>query len=497
MDFESHDEVITEVLHKIQIFVYPRRLRAKEYFLDFDPLKHGRCTKINFERGVESMGIRLKDFEAACLAEHFTERGPQVQEPQVVNYVKFCGAVDEVFASHGETSWGIASMRNSPVGMGKSASQSTLVAHIRGTDEEEEKLDKLLHRIASLCRIRGVTFKECYTDNDRAPIASPSRMHPRRGGKCSMNQFMRGFPFKKEFTPDNIAFVAEHYSVDHITVHFMALHHEVSELMVHEGQPFPQSPLTMRVDRAEWSQSELTTVVKLRSKVVERRVRVYEQFQDFDALRKGCVTMGQVKTVFTILNIAREISKEEFEQLLADYCTPTGMFCYTEFCRDVESDFTTPYLERSPKQSTMMPNRSHTAPARRNEIILSAEKRKKIEALQSKMQYRVRTRGLAMKPCFQDLDRAHRGYVTKNQFGRVLTTLGFEFNQPEVNLLCEAYCNLGNHVDVNYVDFVMRLEAPNEEQQLAMEQSQGSFEVTSRSKYFDHGGRVHKPLDVM
>lgn len=76
-------------------------------------------------------------------------------------------------------------------------------------------------------------------------------------------------------------------------------------------------------------------------------------------------------------------------------------------------------------------------------------------------------------------------------------TLGFEFNQPEVNLLCEAYCNLGNHIDVNYVDFVERLEAPNEEQQLAMEQSQGSFEVTSRSKYFDHGGRVHKPLDVM
>jgi Ca2+-binding EF-hand superfamily protein len=387
-------------------------------------------------------------------------------------------------------------MRNPP-GMGKSASQSTLVGHIRGTDEEEEKLDRLLHRIASLCRIRGVTFKDCYTDHDRAPIASPSRMHPRRGGKCSMNQFMRGFPFKKEFTPDDITFLAEFYSVDHITVSFMALHHEVSELMVHEGQPFPQSPLTIRADPSAWSQAELSTVVKLRSKIVERRVRVYEQFQDFDALRKGCVTMGQVKTVFTILNMAKEISKEEFETLLADYTRPDGMFCYTDFCRDVESDFTTPYLERSPKQSTMMPDRSHTAPARRNEIILSAEKRKKIEALESKMQYRVRTRGLAMKPCFQDLDKAHRGYVTKNQFGRVLTMLGFELGQSEVSLLCEAYCNLGNHIDVNYVDFTTKLEAPHEEQQLAMEQASGPVEVLSLSKYFDHGGRVHKPLDVM
>ncbi|CAK0821699.1 unnamed protein product, partial [Prorocentrum cordatum] len=206
------------------------------------------------------------------------------QEPQVVNYVKFCAAVDEVFSQHGETSWGIASIRGSPVGMGKSMSgkslsQSTLMGHIRGTDEEEEKLDKLLHRIASLCRIRGVTFKDCYTDHDRAAIASPSRMHPSRGGKCSMNQFMRGFPFKKEFTPDDIAFVAEHFSIDHITVHFMALHHEVSELMVHEGQPFPQSPLTIRADPTEWSHSELSAIAKLRSKIVERRVRTYEQFQ--------------------------------------------------------------------------------------------------------------------------------------------------------------------------------------------------------------------------
>jgi Ca2+-binding EF-hand superfamily protein len=497
MDSASHDEVVSDVLHRIQIFVYPRRLRAKEYFLDFDSLKHGRCTKINFERGIESMGIHLKDYEVACLAEHFTERGPQVQEPQVVNYVKFCSAVDEVFSQHGETAWGIASMRNSPT-MGKAASQSTLVAHIKGTDEEEEKLDKLQHRIASLCRIRGVTFKDCYTDHDRAPIASPSRMHGRASGKCSMNQFMRGFPFKKEFTPEDIAFVAECYSIDHVTVHFMALHHEVSELMVHEGQPFPQSPLTIRADPTEWSHTELSTVVKLRSKIVERRVRTYEQFQDFDALRKGCVTAGQVKTVFTILNIAKEISKEEFDQLLADYSRPDGMFCYKDFCRDVESDFTTPYLERSPKQSTMMPDRSHTAPARRNEIVLSAEKRKKIDALESKMQYRVRTRGLNMKPCFQDLDKAHRGYVTKNQFGRILGMLGFELGQPEVNLLCEAYCNLGNHIDVNYVDFTMKLEQADGAQMLAMEQAAGPLnEGMAISKYFDHGGKVHKALDVM
>merc|ERR1719473_2403874 len=43
------------------------------------------------------MGITLTQEEASALAEHFTEDGPHVQHPQVVNHKAFCEVIDECF----------------------------------------------------------------------------------------------------------------------------------------------------------------------------------------------------------------------------------------------------------------------------------------------------------------------------------------------------------------------------------------------------------------
>jgi Ca2+-binding EF-hand superfamily protein len=504
MDSGAHEEVVANVLCQIQNFVYPRRLRAKEFFVDYDPLRHGRCTANNFERALVAMSIHLKEHEVRALVEHFTDRGPRVEEPQVVNYLKFSAAVDEVFKMHGEASdTSVSGFRRMPSvnmaasTMSPSASQ-TFFKHVQGNDEEEEKLNRILERIAALCKTRGVTFKDHYVDSDRLTCASPSRVNPRRGGKVTRPQFIRNFPFQKDFSPDEIEFLAEKFTTDNGSVHFYAVHHEVEEFVLHDMQAFPKSDLVIAPDDAEWSHRDLHPVDKLRAKVVERRVRVYELFQDFDALRKGFVTVGQVKTVFTILDVGKELNREEFELLLAGYLRDDGMFCYTEFCRDVESDFTTPYLEKSPSYKSVLPDPSTTLPARRNTQMLTSDRRKRIQALEDKMRYRVRTRGVHPKPAFQDLDKVNRGYVTRAQFTRVLSMLGFEMGKEDVNLLCEAYCNLGNHTDFNYLDFVDSLDPPNEDHVMAAMQRISPVQVYQPTKYFDPAGKLSRTaLDVM
>merc|ERR1719453_2586798 len=94
---------------------------------------------------------------------------------------------------------------------------------------------------------------------------------------------------------------------------------------------------------------------------------------------------------------------------------------------------------------------------------------------------------------FQDMDRAHKGVVSRNQFGRVMGMLGLELDQMELALLCGVYCDRGNHNDFNYVDFIKACDPPIEDEEIAMSQMNAPFQDHSPSKYFN-GARVH-PLD--
>merc|ERR1740138_1622434 len=239
--------------------------------------------------------------------------------------------------------------------------------------EEESEIYHLLHRFATLCQTRGITVKYLFTDLDRAPIASPSRMNPARGGKVTKNQFIRNFPFQKEFTEEEKLKIAEHYQAKpEGDVHFMAMHNDVSQVMDHAMQPFPRSDLYLKPDDTEWSHHQLTPVEKIRAKTVEKRCRLFEHFQDFDPLRKGYCTPGQVKAVFTIMDLSKEIDKVQFDDLVTAYMRDDGLFCYKDFCLDCDSAFTVPNLEKDPLAVIPMPDPSCTAPARRNKMSLSA-----------------------------------------------------------------------------------------------------------------------------
>jgi len=107
----------------------------------------------------------------------------------------------------------------------------------------------------------------------------------------------------------------------------------------------------------------------------------------------------------------------------------------------------------------------------------------------------VRTNRIFLKPAFQDMDRTHRGFITRNQFARVMNNLGFNLDDTAVGLLCAVYCNLGNHTDFNYADFNRAMDPPDEDEELAMQQANAPYMEPMPAKYFNERGHVI-PADV-
>jgi len=485
---EYDEEVVADLIQRIQVYCYPRRIRVKEFFNDFDPLRHGRCTAINFHRALDMIGTSLTDAEAEILTEHFTDNGANIIPPQVVSYVKFCEAVDEVF------------VKGSPAEhmMSSSPSSTQLMTFKPSSLEEEERFMHTLHRLSALCKARGVFFKWLFYDVDRAPTASPSRLSPYMGGKVTKGQFIRRFPFKKEFDPKDIELLADHYLTEKGDVHFMAMHNDISEVTDFSPPPFPRSDLILKPDDSEWTQSRFSVVDKVRAKVVEMRVRLKEHFQDFDPLRKGFCTASQVKTVFTILNVAKAIDRNDFEQLVGMYTREDGLFCYADFVADCDREFVTPDLEKDPLAQTSMPDAHSTIIARRNKVTMGSDRMHAFTWLEDKIRSKVKASRLNMLPAFKDMDRMNTGHCSRNQFYRVMMTMGFDLTEAEVNLLATNYCDLGNHTDFNYVDFMKSADVPTEDVELAISQLQAPYQGFEPAQYFDPRGKVMRhPTEIL
>jgi len=466
---------IDMTVNKIQGHIFPRRIRAKEFFRDYDPLRSGRVTKEQFVRAVALMGVRLSASESETLADHFTEG---VQAPQSVNYSAFCEHVDGVF--HTPRLEKAPAHDVAPPGFGINTKFVTKDV------SEEDRLKHVLHRVALLARTRGVVLKYQFQDFERSDATSLTV--PRRSGKVTVEQFCRCFPFLKDLEKEDLLLLIDHYTTPSGDIHFQQMHVDVSEQMSSEPPPFPKSDLIIRPDKNEWAQQKLSAVEKVQAKVVERRVRLNEHFQDFDPLRKGFCTLGQVKTVFAILKV--EVNSADFDELTSFYMRDDGMFCYAGFCADIDNAFTCRGLEGNPQAKCVMPDASTTAPARRNKMSLTPQENDIIRFVEDKIRARTSVRRIPLRSSFQDFDPIRRGHVTKGQFGRCMHSLGFELDDSTLSLLCKAYCDLGNHVDFNYLDFCASCDPPSAHEALAIEQTSQPYDPVRPSKYFDERGRV-------
>jgi len=433
---------VSNIIARLQEFVYPRRPRVKENFVDYDPLRHGGVPFTRFLKSVAALESGVSESEIEAVALHFERPDGDI------DYVQFCASIDVIFGPNKIDS--DPTTQIPPSGF----SAPTLF----DGEVHDDKIHHVLHRLSLLCKTRGVVLKYCYHDFDRGDSAS-ILVH-RRCGKVTVANFRRAFPFKTEFSPDEMCLILQRYVItDDITddaalVNYQALHDDVTDRAgLVTMQELPRSDFhPPDLSQVRWTKEDYNVVERIQARIVERRLRPRDYFQDFDPLRKGYCTKGQALTVFSVMDI--KISQEEFDELCTLYCRVGDlMFHYDAFQEKADAAFATKGLEMAPMANTQMPSPEDTLATRKNSIKTGHGQASNMaqsvgsetdcihlcELLEAKLKARMNDLRIPFKQFFEDFDHCKQGHITRCQFLRVLTGMNFALSQQEMNLLAAKF----------------------------------------------------------
>ncbi|CAE7754312.1 SAMS2 [Symbiodinium sp. CCMP2456] len=428
VQLEEYPEDVRGIIREIQGYVFTRRVRAKDFFLDFDPLRCGRCSPHQFVRGLNAIVPHLRAEKMRVLTDFFTDPSQDAMKPQVVHHLEFLRAVDTVF--------GASELEKQP------AAKAPRPGHClkkHGQDispcEDEVTVEQTLRRLALLVKTRGVIFSKCFQDSERS--LDTSLLCPRFAGKVTEAQFCSHFPFMQDISEHELSLLLQrYYNADTGGISYMALDKEIQSLIdepcagsVQLSQS-ARSPMSMRqwAGPAAWSgrepmrlpssqdqeQFDSELMARLKAEIASRRLRLHGSFQEVDRLRRGAVSMGQARTVFTILRI--ELDSKELEMLhrLFDL---NGLFNYRQFCNEVlevplDSEDFSPATSFQPSLGSAFFKKSERVRVR-HRLLPDAEEH--LAEAELWVARRAEHRTINVKSHFLDFDRLRCGRVTRSQ----------------------------------------------------------------------------------
>ncbi|CAE7194258.1 unnamed protein product [Symbiodinium natans] len=279
------------------------------------------------------------------LTDFFTDPAQDAMKPQVVRHLDFLRAVDAVF--------GASELEKQPA-VKVPRPGHCLKKH--GQDispcDDEVAVEQTLRRLALLVKTRGVIFSKCFQDSERS--LDTSLLCPRFAGKVTEAQFCSHFPFMQDISEHELNLLLQrYYNADTGGISYVALDKEIQSLIDEpcQGSVLSQStrsPMSARqwAGPATWSgrepmrvaagqdqeQLDAELLARLKAEIASRRLRLHGSFQEVDRLRRGAVSMGQARTVFTILRI--ELDSKELEMLQRIF-NLNGLFNYKQFCNAI------------------------------------------------------------------------------------------------------------------------------------------------------------------
>jgi len=456
-----------------ELLTHPVRLR--EILGDFDKLRSGCCTVAQFRRGLDLGRVRVTEDQFEALVREFSVNDR-------VDYNRFVQQVEQVFLVQG--------LEKTPRQLVPSPGSTVKRASRSARNVENPALHGILHRIAMYAKTRGVVLKYCFNSFDQNNC-----------GLVTEAQFRRAFPFDALVPEHDLQTIVDHYcevrdAVD--MVDYRALHEDIDQRQLWNPvkQNFATSTFVPSPSQNRWTSENYSVEQKLQAQVAERRIRLMEYFQDFDPLRKGHCTVGQLRTVCNIVRL--KLSEEELEHILRTYSRVDGLICYDALVAVIDSAFTLPALEKTPRVRVppMVPDLTY--PARRAHLKLTEEEDLLIDAVEAVIRDRIETRRIEPLQMFQDFDRGHvagtkkavqENHCTRQQFSRVLSAQGFEVTTAEIEMLCKRYCDLGNLDRINYREFCAAVDVRHE-LRIARTQDISTPREPGKNKYFTRNGQI-------
>ncbi|CAD7948144.1 unnamed protein product, partial [Amoebophrya sp. A120] len=360
---------LESIIKRLQEECYPKRIRPADFFKDYDHSRKCEITESQFMRCMKLLMPTLTPIDwEVLIAAYKLPSG-------LVHYKPLVDEIEKIFTT---------------VGLHQKDPTTSVPAAGSGMTKHElppldDRMHAILYRVALLSRTRAVVFKYAFEDADRGQ--STSLLVPRRAGKVTEAQFRRFFPLQKDFSDEEITLLIHRYRDPEGNVNYKALHDEVTDpTAIVKDQPVPTSKYIPPPELAlqKWSHEKYSILDRVTAKMIELRIKPNDYFLDFDPLRKGFCTTGQLDTVFGILGL--KFLPAEMRELKDMFCSVDlnlEMFNYAEFCKRVNSAFTYDQVHKDPLAQVQMPTSDSTMPCRRSRVELTDVEKAKIADIES------------------------------------------------------------------------------------------------------------------
>ena len=417
------------------------KIRIDQFYLDFDKLRKGTCSKDQFRRVLKLSGIDLADYQFALLHQKYGLDGGANMD-----WVTFCRNIDRVFTTRG--------IEKDPLySVPQIVSDTTIPARryfLRLNEDHRSKLMHILNLVRKEIGTRRVLIKPHFQDFDKT-----------KNGYVSRSQFLRVLSTFDIYPQDEYLDILLRCYTDNGNLNEVNYFEFCKDV---DGQDpvtksindlhsskFSLPPLKAKADPYIYkdSQASLQEVIeRIQRKVKEERIRVHEFLRDFDGLRSGAITNSQFRIGLNMAKIP--LSNSDFSTLVEYFKVPERpeAFRWTEFCDVVDQVFNIKHLEMNPEREGNVELRV-TKSVRSAMGPIETDLAKKVI---DRFKFFTQATRLYIKQFFQDWDKLGRNKVSPKQFRQVLATVKFNMTDPEYRAITNFYlCDDGL---VNYVEFI-------------------------------------------
>lgn len=149
-------------------------------------------------------------------------------------------------------------------------------------------------------------------------------------------------------------------------------------------------------------------------------------------------------------NLGIYLTDAEFNEIVNIYGhDPVGSreqrIKWMTFCDDVDAIFTKKGIDKDPLYRVPQIDKSIIEPIKSVPVQFTAEEQNKLNQLLQSYESAFKSKRVHLKPLFEDFDITKVGYVTKNQFTRILKQFDFiPKDDHAFNLLLKRYMDKGN-----------------------------------------------------
>lgn len=236
----------------------------------------------------------------------------------------------------------------------------------------------------------------------------------------------------------------------------------------------PDEVIEKSKSTANFTEPEMDTLIALlhsiRTQVVNKRILIKPQFQDYDRTNSCHITAEQFRRVLKELCL---IPPDEalFQLLLRKYFDKGNVreINYFKFCADIDKpeDIFPVYQAKNPKaENTILHGQLRDAGSsffdastKDLDVINNRYMQKRVEIfndpndVETRLQHHVVMKRVRIEEFFNDFDKLRRGKVTKNQFQSILSMLNFQLSFQELDALALRYKTNDPEEMFDYVQF--------------------------------------------